>query len=57
MSKFRNHLKLNSHENTTHYDLQNTDKALFGGEFLALTFILEKNEDLKPITSGSITGA
>lgn len=57
MSKFRNDFKLNSNENTTHYNLQSTDKTLLRGEFLALTFILEKNKDLKPFTSGSISGA
>lgn len=41
MPKFRNDFKLNSNENIAHYDLQNTDKALRRGEFLALMFILE----------------
>lgn len=43
---------MNSNENTTQYSLQSTDKALLRRKVLALMFILGKNKDLQPITSG-----
>lgn len=42
MPKFRNDFKLKSVGNTTCHHLQNTDKGLLRGEFLALMFTLEK---------------